>query len=260
MTVHSTGGRPGPDLTGRVALVTGAGSGIGAATATLLAGLGAEVVVADLSPDSAERVAGEIVAGGGTAYAVAVDVTDASSVDTQVAGVVQRSGGLHIAVNNAGVAVPMVPLADLTDEHWRHVTSVNLDGVFHCLRAELRVMRAGGGGAIVNMSSVLGKVARPGSAAYVGTKHAVIGLTRGAAVDHAADGIRVNSIGPGFIRTPLLEGRHTEQALAEVTSRWALDRLGEPDEIAQAVAWLVSDASSFVTGTHLAVDGGYLAS
>lgn len=246
-------------LEGRVALVTGGGSGIGAACVHALAELGAHVVVADLDEDSAGAVAAAVVASGRSAEAVVVDVTVAADVDEVVDGIAQRSGGLHVAVNNAGVAVPFLPLADLTDDHWRRVTSVNLDGVFHCLRAELRLMRAGGGGSVVNVSSVLGTVSRPGSAAYTGTKHAVIGLTRGAALDHAADGIRVNSVGPGFVRTPLLEGRHTPEALAAVTARWPLARLGEPAEIAQAVAWLASDASSFVTGTHLAVDGGYLA-
>ena len=247
------------DLSGRVALVTGAGSGIGAACARELAGLGAVVVVADLSGTAADEVAAQIEEAGGAALSRAVDVTDVERVEALVDEIVRKAGGLHIAVNNAGVAVPVTPLADVTDEQWHHVTSVNLDGVFYCLRAELRVMRVGGGGSVVNLSSVLGKVARPGSAPYTATKHAVIGLTRGAAVDHAADGIRVNAIGPGFIRTPLLLGRHDAEALESVTERWPLHRLGAPEEIARAVAWLAGDASSFVTGAYLPVDGGYLA-
>lgn len=248
------------DLSGRVALVTGAGSGIGAACARELGRLGAVVAVADLLADAAAEVAASVEQAGGTAYAVQVDVTDARSVQAMVDEVHRRGQGLHIAVNNAGVAIPMTPVADVTDEQWRHVLSVNLDGVFFCLRAEVRLMRAGGqGGSIVNMSSVLGRVARPGTAAYTATKHAVIGLTKGAALDHAADGIRVNAVGPGFIRTPLLLGRHDDAALKQVTDRWPLGRLGEAEEIAQAVAWLAGDASSFVTGACLPVDGGYLA-
>lgn len=249
----------GHDLSERVALVTGAGSGIGAACARELARLGAVVAVADLPGSAAEAVSSSIVQAGGEAFPVFVDVADAESVDSMVDDVVRHAGGLQIAVNNAGVAIPPTPLAEVTDEHWRHVTAVNLDGVFFCLRAEVRVMRAAGGGSIVNMSSVLGRVSRPGSAAYTATKHAVIGLTKGAALDHAADGIRVNAVGPGFIRTPLLMGRHDDEALRSVTERWPLRRLGEAQEIAQAVAWLAGDASSFVTGACIPVDGGYLA-
>ncbi len=246
------------ELEGRVALVTGAGSGIGAACAQVLAGLGALVVVADLSSEAAGRVAASLEEAGGHAVACTVDVTDPQAVGAMVDDVVRETGRLE-AVNNAGVAVPMTPVADLTDEQWRHVISVNIDGVFYCLRAEIRVMRARGGGSIVNMSSVLGKLARPGTAAYTATKHAVVGLTRGAAVDHAADGVRVNAVGPGFIRTPLLEGRHTTEALESVTARWPMRRLGTPDEVAHTVAWLAGDASSFVTGAYFPVDGGYLA-
>lgn len=247
------------DLTGRVALVTGAGSGIGEACAWELARLGAAVAVTDLSGDAAELVATSIEDAGGVAFSRQLDVADPDSVDACVEDVVREAGGLHVAVNNAGIALPMNPLTEVTDDQWRTVLAVNLSGVFHCLRAELRAMRASGGGSIVNVSSVLGRVARPGSAAYTATKHGVIGMTLGAAVDHAADGIRVNAVGPGFVRTPLLLRRHDEAALAAVTDRWPLERLGEPVEIAQAVAWLASDASSFVTGTCLPVDGGYLA-
>ena len=239
-------------------LIVGAGI-VGAACARELARLGAVVAVADVSTTAADEVAASIEQAGGRAFSRSVDVTEAEHVEALVDDVVRQAGGLHIAVNNAGVAVPMTPIADVTVEEWQRVTAVNLDGVFFCLRAEIRVMRAAGGGSVVNMSSVLGKVARPGTAAYTATKHAVIGLTRGAAVDHAADGIRVNAVGPGFIRTPLLLSRHDAEALDTVTERWPLRRLGAPEEIAQAVAWLAGDASSFVTGAYLPVDGGYLA-
>jgi NAD(P)-dependent dehydrogenase (short-subunit alcohol dehydrogenase family) len=248
------------DLTGRVALVTGGGSGIGAACARALAALGAHVAVADISAGSAERVAAAIEAGGGRAFARTVDVTDSRAVDEMVEAVVQEAGGLDIAVNNAGVTVPILPIADVPDDDWRRVTSINLDGVFYCLRAETRVMRGRGGGSIVNMSSVMGRISRFGSAPYTATKHAVIGLTKGAALDHAQDGIRVNAVGPGFIRTPLIEARYTDEDEQGISSRWPMRRMGTPDEVGQMVAWLAGDASSFVTGAYFPVDGGYLAS
>lgn len=249
------------DLRGRVALVTGGGSGIGAGCARALAALGAHVAVTDISVASAEGVAAAIEADGGRAFARALDVTDARAVDELVEAVVEEAGGLDVAVNNAGVTVPILPVADVPDDDWRRVTSINLDGVFYCLRAETRIMRARGtGGSIINMSSVMGRISRYGSAAYGATKHAVIGLTKGAALDHAQDGIRVNAVGPGFIRTPLIEARYTAEDEQAVSSRWPLRRMGTPDEVGQLVAWLAGDAASFVTGAYYPVDGGYLAS
>ncbi|MDP9458694.1 MAG: SDR family oxidoreductase [Actinomycetota bacterium] len=246
-------------LAGKVAVVTGAGSGIGAACARLLARRGAVVALLDIAVDAAERVAAEIVADGGRGHAYRVDVTDPSEVEATFAAVVQDLGGLHVLVNNAGLALPMTALADLDDDSWRRVMSVNLDGVFYCLRAALRVMRPAGAGSVVNMSSVLGAVGRENSAAYVATKHAVVGLTRGAAIDHGADGIRVNAVGPGFVRTPLLESRHTDEGLAALAASWPLRRVGFPEEVAEVVAWLAGDAASYVTGAYVPVDGGYLA-
>jgi NAD(P)-dependent dehydrogenase (short-subunit alcohol dehydrogenase family) len=247
------------DLSGKVAVVTGGGSGIGAACARLLGQCGATVAVLDLDRASAKRQAAQIAGAGGQARPYVVDVTDAAAVDRVFGTVVDELGGVDVLVNNAGIALPMVPLADLDDDSWRRVTSVNLDGLFFCLRAALRVMRTAGSGSVINMSSVLGAVGRHHSAAYVATKHAVVGLTRGAAIDHGPDGIRVNAVGPGFIRTPLLESRHTEQGLADLASGWPLRRVGRPEEIAEMVAWLAGDASSYVTGAYLPVDGGYLA-
>ncbi len=225
-----------------------------------LAALGAHVAVTDISASSAEGVAAAIAAEGGRTFARTLDVTDARAVDETVEAVVHKAGGLHIAVNNAGVTVPILPIADVPDDDWRRVTAINLDGVFFCLRAEARVMRAGGGGSIVNMSSVMGRISRFGSAPYAATKHAVIGLTKGAALDHAEDGIRVNAVGPGFIRTPLIEARYTDEDERVVSSRWPMRRMGTPDEVGQMVAWLAGDAASFVTGAYFPVDGGYLAS
>jgi NAD(P)-dependent dehydrogenase (short-subunit alcohol dehydrogenase family) len=247
------------DLSGKVAVVTGGGSGIGAACARLLGQRGATVTVLDLDGAAAQRVAAEVADGGGQARPYAVDVTDAVAVDGAFKAVVDLLGGVDVLVNNAGIALPMTPLADLDDDSWRRVMSVNLDGLFFCLRAGLRVMRTAGSGSVVNMSSVLGAVGRHHSAAYVASKHAVVGLTRGAAIDHGPDGIRVNAVGPGFIRTPLLESRHSEQGLADLASSWPLRRVGRPEEIAEMVAWLAGDASSYVTGAYFPVDGGYLA-
>jgi 2-dehydro-3-deoxy-L-rhamnonate dehydrogenase (NAD+) len=241
------------DLDGRVALVTGAARSIGLACARKLADRGSQIAVLDIDVEGAERVAGEI---GG--IAVPVDVTDPASVDAAVATVVDELGGLDIAVNNAGITSEGALTGDLDDATWRAILSVNLDGVFHCLRAEIGVMRERGGGSIVNMASILSGAAFRNHVAYTASKHGVVGLTRGAAVDHAADGIRVNAVAPGFIRTPLIEVLSPEEIEA-VAQTHPLGRLGEVDEVAEIVAWLASDASSFATGSVYNVDGGYLA-
>lgn len=211
------------DVAERAAIVTGGGSGIGAATAQVLAQSGASVLVVDLVEENAEAVAGEIVAGGGTAVAFAGDVADESVAESMVteAG---RLGPLRIAVNNAGIGGELVAMADMSTAGWRKVLDVNLDAVFYGMRAQIPAMIAAGGGAIVNMASILGRVGFASSAAYVTSKHGLVGLTKNAALEYASLGIRVNSVGPGFISTPLVDSNldeATREFLKGKHAHWA---------------------------------------
>jgi NAD(P)-dependent dehydrogenase (short-subunit alcohol dehydrogenase family) len=249
----------GYDVQGRVAFVSGAGSGIGAAVARLLAGNGAAVAVSDIDAGAARLVADGIGAGGGRALALGLDVTDPDAVDAAVRRTVDELGAVDIGINNAGVTGGSGRAGEYRTELWRRVMAVNLDGVFFCQRAQIAAMLAQGrGGAIVNLSSVLGQVGAGGSPGYVAAKHAVVGLTRSAAIGHAPDGIRVNAVGPGYIDTPLLAAVPPER-IAAIAALHPLGRLGTADEVAHLVAWLASDASSFATGGYYPVDGGYLA-
>ena len=247
------------DLGGFVAIVTGGASGIGEACSHLLAASGAHVAVADCRLAEAHRVVEAITDRGGHAFAVEVDVTNEAAAEAMVVKVVEHAGRLDAAVNNAGVGMDLTPTGDLSSEGWRRVMSVNLDGVFYCMRAEIRAMRAGGGGSIVNLASMLGQIATAGAAPYVASKHGVLGLTRTAAVDHAVDRIRINAVAPGYVHSPMVDS-HTDAAkLARLESLHPAGRLGQADEIAQMVAWLISGASSFCTGAVFNVDGGYTA-
>jgi len=247
---------------GRVALVTGGGSGIGRATVRLLAARGARVVAADI--DHANAVATVEGLGDDVARAAAVDVTDPGSVDALVAAVVDAFGGLDLAVNAAGISGTYGAIADQALDEWRRMIDVNLTGVYITLRAELRQMLSGGErsapGSIVNVSSAAGEMGVPGLAHYSAAKHGVIGLTRSAALENARSGLRVNAVLPGIVRTPMLQrfagGDDGVDAMAKGSP---FGRAAEPEEIAQTIAWLCSDQASFVTGHAFAVDGGALA-
>jgi NAD(P)-dependent dehydrogenase (short-subunit alcohol dehydrogenase family) len=234
----------------RVAFVTGGGRGIGAATARRLAVAGVAVAVADRDPASARLVAGEIWASGGEAIPVEVDVSHTDEVEAAVDRTVAWGGGLHLAYNNAGVTGIRAPLADYPDDVFWRVQQVNVGGVLACMRAELRHMAAGG--AIVNAASGAGLGGVALSSAYVASKHAVVGLTKTAAVEYAAKGIRVNAVAPGLVRTPLVDG------LDQFAAAHPVGRPAEPEEVAEAVWWLLESAP-FVTGAILTVDGGLLA-
>ena len=243
---------------GKVAFVTGAGTGIGRATALAFAGEGAGVVVADVSEQGNRETARMIEAAGGRALAVACDVRRAEDVKAALDKAVETFGRLDVAFNNAGVEQPIMPAADLTEEEWDRIVDIDLRGVLLCMKHEIPLMLEQGGGAIVNTSSGAGVKGFAGQAAYCAAKYGIVGLTKAAALDYALQNIRVNAVCPGIIETPMMDrfSGGTPEGRERVISQEPIGRMGKPEEIAAAVVWLCSDAASFVTGHALVADGG----
>lgn len=246
-------------LKDKVAIVTGAGSGIGREIAYKFAEAGARIIVSDISEEGGNQTVRRITSTSGLAAFFKADSGKPTDNEALVAEAVRRFGALHIAVNNAGIGGPNAPVGAYPIEGWDKVIAVNLSGVFYGLRYQIPAIKTSGGGSIVNIASILGQVGFRNSAAYVAAKHGVVGLTRNAALEYAADKIRVNVVGPGFIKTPLVEKSMDAAALKALEGMHPLGRLGDASEVAELVLWLSSDKASFVTGSYYAVDGGYLA-
>lgn len=247
------------DLQDKVAIVTGGASGIGKSIAQIYAANGAKVVVSDTNDNDGEAVAAELRNKGYQAIYVHADVSKPADCQQLVAAAVQEWGALHIACNNAGISGQMAATADMSIEAWEKVISVNLSGVFYCMKYQIPEMLKAGGGSIVNISSILGQVAFAGAPAYTAAKHGLVGLTRATALEYGTAGIRVNSVGPAFIRTPMISIMDDATLNAQIAPLHALGRLGTPDEVAELVLWLSSSRSSFATGAYYPIDGGYLA-
>jgi NAD(P)-dependent dehydrogenase (short-subunit alcohol dehydrogenase family) len=249
-------------LEGKVALVTGGGTGIGRAAALAFAREGATVIASDMNAETGKETAELVRAAGGSADFIRSDVTSASDVAALVEAVIAAHGRLDCAFNNAGIAGPIGSLThEYPDEGWDRVIAVNLKGVWQCMRCEIPRMLAQGGGAIVNNASIWGLVGTPGAAACMAGKHGVAWLTRAAALEYAAKGIRINAVNPGTIRTPILDPfvAAMPDFVPVMTAKHPIGRIGLPEEVAEVVIWLCSEAASFVVGHNLPVDGGYTA-
>jgi NAD(P)-dependent dehydrogenase (short-subunit alcohol dehydrogenase family) len=245
-------------LSGKVAIITGAGSGIGREIAYQFGAQGARVVASDINDKGGNETVAVLRDRRVQAIYVHADTSRPADNEALVAAAIKAYDGVDIAVNNAGIAGPMARVGDYPIDGWDQVIAVNLSGVFYGMRYQLPAMVTRGGGSVINIASILSQVGFPNSAAYVAAKHGVVGLTQNAALEYGAQKVRVNAVGPGFIKTPMLDAL-TPEALKYLESQHALGRLGEPAEVARLVTWLASDEASFVTGSYLTVDGGYLA-
>ncbi len=243
----------------KVALVTGAGSGIGREIAIIYAGEGARVVVSDISEKGGQETVALIRKNGGECVFIKADTSSAEDNRLLVEQTLKQFGALHIACNNAGIGGPLAPTGEYPLDGWNKVIGINLSGVFYGLRFQIPAILAAGGGAIVNIASILGQAGAAYSPAYVAAKHGVVGLTKAAALEYAAKNIRINSVGPGYIVTPLLTNTLNEEQMKGLVGLHPIGRLGQAAEVAEMVLWLSSSKASFVTGTYFAVDGGYLA-
>jgi NAD(P)-dependent dehydrogenase (short-subunit alcohol dehydrogenase family) len=246
-------------LENKTAIVTGAGSGIGRAIAELFAREGANVVVSDVNEQHGNDVVKGITDAKGKALFVKADSSSPEQNDALVDVAVKQFGGLHIAVNNAGIGGPLGLTGEYPIDGWKKVIDINLSGVFYGMHAQIPAMLKSGGGSIVNIASILGQAGTKMSPAYVAAKHGVVGLTKAAALEYAEKEIRINSVGPGYINTPLVKNSLDDATLKALVGLHPIGRLGESEEIAELVLWLASDKASFVTGSYYAADGGYLA-
>ena len=242
----------------KVAIITGAGSGIGKATAELFAKEGAKVIVSDINEANGKSVVDEIKKEGGEAFFVKADSSKPEDNEALVRRSLEKYGSLDIAVNNAGIGGPLGETGKYPLDGWKKVIDINLSGVFYGLRYQIPAME-GKGGTIVNIASILGTTATKFSPAYVAAKHGVVGLTKAAALEYADKKIRINAVGPGYIRTPLVENTLDAETMKGLVGLHPIGRLGEAQEIAEMILWLASSKSSFATGAYFPVDGGYLA-
>lgn len=247
------------DYSGKIAVITGAGSGLGQATARLMASRGARVIVADLVVDAGQQTADDIVGQGGDATFMQLDVADHRAVDALFAAIGNAEGGLDVLVNCAGIATTLAPIADYPIEDWHRAIDINLNGTFYCIKYAIPLMLKSGGGAIVTMSSIMGSIGNATASAYCAGKHALVGITKAVAQEYAAQGIRINAVAPGVVETPLsAPGLATKEARDYMLAATPAGRFGKPEEVAALIAFLCSDEAGYITGGYYPIDGGYL--